>query len=72
MYIPFVFSHDIHKMNTDHITIMITFIIVNNQCITVIIALVSLSLGECIALCGEPNEPSIQHHVYIFMQYVNR
>ena len=28
-------------------------------------------LGECIALWGEPNEPSIQHHVYIFMQYVD-
>ena len=23
------------------------------------------------ALWGEPNEPSIQHHVYIFMQYVD-
>ena len=28
-------------------------------------------LGECIALWGEPNELSIQHHVYIFMQYVD-
>ena len=26
--------------------------------------------GECMALRGEPNEPCIQHHVYIFMQYV--
>ena len=29
------------------------------------------SLGECIALWGEPNELSIQHHVYIFIQYVD-
>ena len=28
-------------------------------------------LGECIALWGEPNELSMQHHVYIFMQYVD-
>ena len=28
-------------------------------------------LGECIALWGEPNELSIQHRVYIFMQYVD-
>ena len=28
------------------------------------------TLGECIVLWGEPNELSIQHHVYIFMQYV--
>ena len=28
-------------------------------------------LGECIALWGEPNELSIQYHVYIFMQYVD-
>ena len=28
-------------------------------------------LGECMALWGEPNELSIQHHVYIFMQYVD-
>ena len=31
----------------------------------------TLLLGECMALWGEPNEPSIQHHVYIFMQYVD-
>ena len=30
-----------------------------------------LLLGECIALWDEPNELSIQHHVYIFMQYVD-
>ena len=30
-----------------------------------------LLLGECMALWGEPNEFSIQHHVYIFMQYVD-
>ena len=30
-----------------------------------------LLLGECIALWGEPDELSIRHHVYIFMQYVN-
>ena len=30
-----------------------------------------LLLGECIALWGEPNELSIQHHVYIFMQHVD-
>ena len=29
------------------------------------------TIGECIALQGEPNEPSIQHHVYIFIQYEN-
>ena len=29
------------------------------------------TLGECIALWGEPNELSIQHHVYIFIQYVD-
>ena len=28
-------------------------------------------LGECIALWGKPNELSIQHRVYIFMQYVD-
>ena len=28
-------------------------------------------LGECIALWDEPNELSIQHRVYIFMQYVD-
>ena len=28
-------------------------------------------LGECMALWGKPYEPSIQHHVYIFMQYVD-
>ena len=27
-------------------------------------------LGECIALWGEPNELSIQHRIYIFIQYV--
>ena len=26
-------------------------------------------VDECMALWGKPNEPSIQHHVYIFMQY---
>ena len=29
------------------------------------------ALGECMALWGEPNELSIQHHVYIFMQHVD-
>ena len=28
-------------------------------------------LGECIALWGKPNEPCIQHQVYIFMQYID-
>ena len=28
-------------------------------------------LGECIALWGEPNELSIQSHIYIFIQYVD-
>ena len=28
-------------------------------------------LGECMALWGKPNEPCIQHHVYIFIQYVD-
>ena len=28
-------------------------------------------LGECTALWDEPNELSIQHYVYIFMQYVD-
>ena len=28
-------------------------------------------LSECIVLLGKPNELSIQHHVYIFMQYVD-
>ena len=28
-------------------------------------------LGECMVLWDEPNELSIQHHVYIFMQYVD-
>ena len=28
-------------------------------------------LGEYMALWGEPNELSIQHHDYIFMQYVD-
>ena len=30
------------------------------------------TVGECIALWGEPNELSIHHLVYIFMQYVAR
>ena len=29
------------------------------------------TLGECIALWGEPNELSIQYRIYIFMQYVD-
>ena len=28
-------------------------------------------LGECMVLLGEPNEPSKQHHVYVFVQYVD-
>ena len=32
---------------------------------------IKVTLGECIALWGEPNELSIQHHIYIFMQYVD-
>ena len=28
-------------------------------------------LGECMVLWGEPHEPSIQHQVYIFRQYVD-
>ena len=28
-------------------------------------------LGDCVVLWGQPNEPSIQHHVYFFMQYVD-
>ena len=28
-------------------------------------------LGECMALWGEPNELSIQYHIYIFIQYVD-
>ena len=28
-------------------------------------------LGECMAFWGEPNKLSIQHCVYIFMQYVD-
>ena len=31
----------------------------------------TLKLGECIALWGEPNELSIQYHIYIFIQYVD-
>ena len=27
-------------------------------------------LGECIALWGQPNEPNIQYHIYIFTQCV--
>ena len=27
----------------------------------------ALMLGECMALWGKPNDPGIQHHVYIFM-----
>ena len=30
-----------------------------------------LTLGECMALWGKPNELSIQHCVYILMQYAN-
>ena len=33
---------------------------------------VYFKLGESMALWDKPNEPSIQHHVYIFMQYVDR
>ena len=29
------------------------------------------TLGECIALWGEPNELSIQYRIYIFIQYVD-
>ena len=29
------------------------------------------TLGKCMSLWGDPNVPSIQHHVYIFMQYVD-
>ena len=32
---------------------------------------IELYIGECMALWGEPNEPSIQHKVYIFMQCVD-
>ena len=28
-------------------------------------------LGECMALWGKPNEPNIQHLVYIFMQCID-
>ena len=28
-------------------------------------------LGECMALWGKPNKLSIQHHIYIFVQYVD-
>ena len=28
-------------------------------------------LGECMVLWGEPNEPSIQHQLYIFRQCVD-
>ena len=28
-------------------------------------------LCECMALWGKPNEPCIQHHVYIYIQYVD-
>ena len=28
-------------------------------------------LGECMALCGKSNEPSIQHQVYIFRQCID-
>ena len=37
----------------------------------VCIAGVYIQLGECIALWGKPNELSMQHHVYIFIQYVD-
>ena len=30
-----------------------------------------VGLGECMELWGEPNEPGIQHQVYIFMQCVD-
>ena len=36
-----------------------------------IVAIYITLLGECIALWGKPNEPSIQHYVYIFMQCVD-
>ena len=28
-------------------------------------------LGECMVLWGKADEPSIQHHVYMFMQYAD-
>ena len=38
---------------------------------TLVAELLSLTtLGECIALWGEPNELSIQYRSYIFIQYV--
>ena len=30
-----------------------------------------ITLGECMALWGKPNKPSIQHQVYIFRQCVD-
>ena len=33
--------------------------------------LTNMPLSECMALWGQPDELSIQHHVYIFMQYVD-
>ena len=35
------------------------------------IAMYVYKLGECMALWGKPNEPSIQHQGYIFMQCVD-
>ena len=34
-------------------------------------AIFDILLGECMALWDKPNELSIQHLVYIFMQYVD-
>ena len=39
--------------------------------LSMIIYEVLYTLGECMALWGEPNELSIQHRVYILMQYAD-
>ena len=49
-------------------------IYIMNSCYNALDSLAYFShrLGECMALWGEPNEPSIQHQVYIFMQCIDR
>ena len=39
--------------------------------LAILLCSVVITLGECMALWGEPNEPSIQRKVYIFMQCVD-
>ena len=48
-----------------------TMILLQSMSLSLLGLLSLILLGECIALWGEPNELSIQSHIYIFIQYVD-